>query len=160
MPRTSPQPRMITISSMGLTPHSHAAMPLPMRVLYGAMLDVPHRDKVGAERIIAHCTGWAWDKIADREPPEEIMGPGDWTQRPGLPAPGTLNSVLVIRPALLTDGDCRADKAKARGKPAYRVSEPDISTWTVSRKDVAHFVADAVLNRWHEFENKRVTIGY
>ncbi|KAF8889869.1 hypothetical protein BD779DRAFT_1707023 [Infundibulicybe gibba] len=133
MPRTSPQPRIITLSSTGLTPSAHAVLPLPLKVLYGALLGGPHRDKVGSERIIAHCAG--------------------------LTGAGTLNRALVIRAAMLTDGDCLADK-KAGGKPVYRVSEPDISMWTISRKDVAHFVVDAMLNRWEEFENKRISLGY
>jgi hypothetical protein len=135
-----------------------------MKLFYGTLLRVPHRDKVGAERIISHCTGWTWDTKNDGEPGDDIMG-SDWTEREGLPAAGSLKRVLVIRPALLTDGECVAESdnggtTKGKSKDAYRVSEGDLRGWTVSRKDVAHFVVDAVLNRWEEFGNKRVSIAY
>ncbi|KAJ4482282.1 hypothetical protein J3R30DRAFT_2151423 [Lentinula aciculospora] len=151
----SPQPRLITISSIGLTRSSHATVPLLLKPLYN-MLAVPHKDKVGAERVIAHCAGWKWDSETNGEPQEDIMGER-WLEREGLPAAGTFKNVLVIRPALLTDGDCKADK---EGKYGYRVKEGEINgAWTVSRKDVAHFVADAAFNRWNEYENKCVSIA-
>ncbi|KAF8969585.1 hypothetical protein BDZ97DRAFT_1653517 [Flammula alnicola] len=158
MPRTTPQPRIITISSTGVTPTSHAALPLLLKPLYGYLLAIPHKDKVGAERLISYCTGWPWDTKNDGEPGEDIMG-SNWTERQGLPAAGSLKRVLVVRPALLTDGECLAEKPGKKGAP-YRVSEQELGGWTVSRKDVAHFVADAVLTRWDEFENKRVSIAY
>jgi hypothetical protein len=128
--------------------------------LYGYLLAVPHKDKVGAERLISHCAGWTWNTKEDGEPDESIMGP-NWTERPGLPEAGSLKRVLVIRPALLTDGECRAEKpGRDAGVPPYLVSEKELGKWTVSRKDTAHFVVDAILNRWSEFENKCVNIAY
>lgn len=160
MPKTSPQPRIITISSIGLTKTSHASLPLPLKPLYGYLLAVPHKDKVGAERLISHCAGWTWNTEEDGEPDEGIMGP-NWTERPDLPEAGSLKRVLVIRPALLTDGECRAEKpGRDAGVPPYLVSEKELGKWTVSRKDTAHFVADAILNRWSDFENKCVNIAY
>ncbi|KAF8197622.1 hypothetical protein BJ912DRAFT_1020885 [Pholiota molesta] len=105
----------------------------------------PGLDKVGAERLISHCTGWAWNTEEDGEPAEDIMG-ANWQDTPGLPEAGSLKRVLVVRPALLTDGDCRAEEAGGKGPLIV--------------KDVAHFVADAILFRWDEFENKRVSIVY
>ncbi len=126
--------------------------------MYGYLLALPHKDKVGAERAVAHCTGWKWDVERDGEPGDDMMG-SNWKERQGLPSPGTLKNILVIRPALLTDGACKAEKG---GKEAgYRVKEGDLSSaWSVSRKDVAHFVADAALNRWDEFSDKCVSIAY
>ncbi|PPQ89433.1 hypothetical protein CVT25_012812 [Psilocybe cyanescens] len=155
MPQTQPQPRIITVSSIGLTKTSHAALPLLMKPLYGRFLEVPHRDKVGSERVIFHCAGWQWN-TEDGEPGDDIMGT-NWKQREGLPAPGSLKSVLVVRPALLTDGECRAENSKKAG---YRASEDELGGYTVSRKDVAHFIADAVLNKWSEHENKVINIAY
>lgn len=152
MPTQSPTPRIITLSSTGLTHDAHAALPLVLKPLYGYLLDIPHKDKLGAERAIAHLTGWKWD---DDEPGTDIMGE-QWTERKGLPAPGALKEVLVVRPALLTDGICRADE----NKDAYRVKETELGGYTISRKDVAHFIADAALNRWNEFSNKIVNIAY
>ncbi|KAJ3937581.1 MAG: hypothetical protein NXY57DRAFT_365338 [Lentinula lateritia] len=156
MPSQQPKPRLITISSTGLTHSSFALIPFILKPLY-ALLSVPHKDKVGAERVIAHCAGWKWEVDSDEEPGDDILGER-WLERDGLPAAGSFKNVLVIRPSLLTDGDCKAEKGGK--KNAYRVKEGDFSAWTVSRKDVGHFVADAVLNRWSEFENKLVTIGY
>ncbi|KAE9405604.1 hypothetical protein BT96DRAFT_916069 [Gymnopus androsaceus JB14] len=153
MPTQSPQPRIVTISSSGLTHSGHADLPILLKPLYAA-LEVPHKDKLGAERAIAYCAGWKWDTETDG-PGDDVMGEG-WMEREGLPAAGTLKGVLVIRPALLTDGSCRADS----NKNAYRVKEEEIGGWTVSRKDVAHFVADAMLNRWNEFSDKIVNIAY
>ncbi|CAA7270997.1 unnamed protein product [Cyclocybe aegerita] len=164
IPTSEPQPRVITISSTGLTRTSHAKLPLPLKPFYGHFLALPHKDKVGAERLVAHCAGWSWNTKDDGEPEDDIMGAkGDeWKKREGLPAEGSLKRALVIRPAFLTDGECKAEdeKEKKKGKPGYRVSEGELGGWTVSRKDVAHFVADAILNRWSEFENKRVNIAH
>ncbi|KAJ7670246.1 hypothetical protein B0H17DRAFT_1086212 [Mycena rosella] len=147
----APQPRFIAISSIGLTRSAHAALPLLIKPVY-SMLESPHRDKLGLERTLAHCAGWTW---TDKEPTADIMGE-EWMQRKGLPAPGALEQVLVVRPALLTDGECVADQVAAKGKGrSYRASAEELGAYTVSRKDVAHFVVDA-LARWDEFGNKRV----
>ncbi|KAJ7493415.1 hypothetical protein B0H11DRAFT_2006306 [Mycena galericulata] len=152
------QPRIITISSTGLTTTAHAALPLMLKPLY-AMIKGPHQDKLGMERVLAYCAGWAWNSDADGEPTTDVMGT-QWTERKGLPGPGTLKRVLVIRPALLTDGKCVADKVQSTGKgKMYRVSEDELGGYTVSRKDVAHFIVDA-LGRWEEFGNKHVNIAY
>ncbi|KAF9458771.1 hypothetical protein BDZ94DRAFT_1200535, partial [Collybia nuda] len=165
MPRTSPQPRIIAITSVGLTRTSHAALPLALKALYSFFLASPHKDKIGVERIMAHCAGWEWDTREDGNPGEAIMGPGDWKTRTGLPEAGTLKRVLVIRPAMFTDGESVGDKGaqegkKGKGKEPYRVSEAEIGGYTISRKDVAHFVVDAVTNRWDEFEGRRINICY
>ncbi|KAJ7717037.1 hypothetical protein B0H16DRAFT_1388487 [Mycena metata] len=152
----APQPKIIAISSIGLTPSAHAALPWLIKPVYSA-LDIPHRDKVGLERVLAHCAGWTW---TDAEPAADITGEG-WMEREGLPASGALKHVLVIQPALLTDGKCVAEEVKAKGKDKkpYRVSEQELGGYTISRKDLAHFVVDA-LARWDEFENKRVNVAY
>ncbi|KAG5644458.1 hypothetical protein DXG03_008358 [Asterophora parasitica] len=154
----TPRPRIITISSTGLTRTSHAALPLLLKPLYGYLLASPHRDKVGAERVVSHVAGWTWNSKEYGEPVAEVLDvEGQWRTLDGLPAEGTLKEdVLVIRPALLTDGECLAET----GKQKYRVSEEELGGWTVSRKDVAHFVADASLNRWDEFKGKCVSIAY
>ncbi|KAG6844434.1 hypothetical protein H0H87_006975 [Tephrocybe sp. NHM501043] len=156
----SPYPKIITISSTGLTHSSHAALPLPLKPLYGYLLASPHRDKVGAERLVSHLAGWKWNSNEDGEPAEEVLDTaGRWKSTEGLPPANSLgDNVLIIRPALLTDGECLAEKKD--GKRTYRVSEDELGGWTVSRQDVAHFVADTALNRWGEFKGKRVSIAY
>lgn len=157
IPQDAPHPRIVVISSIGMTKKSHAALPFLLKPLYSHFLALPHKDKVGAERAISHCAGWEWSNKNDGDPGEKIMGTA-WLQRPNLPSPGSLSKdVLVIRPGLFTDGDC---KTRSDGTPAYRVSEQELTGWTVSRKDVAHFITDAILNRWDEFAGKRINIVY
>ena len=148
-------PKIITISSTGLTKKSHANLPLPLKPLYGYLLAFPHKDKVGMERVVAHCAGWPWD-AEDAEVDEGILGSG-WQD--GLPEAGSVKSIVVIRPALLVDGDCKCDNPKS-GKEPYRVKEGDIGGWTVSRKDVAHFIVEGALGDWGKWEGKGISIAY
>ncbi|KAJ7680597.1 hypothetical protein DFH06DRAFT_973813 [Mycena polygramma] len=157
---TAPQPKFVIISSSGLTPVGHAALPIMLRPVY-AMIDGPHKDKICMERVVSHCAGWGWDDKTDGVPVTDIL-PAGWAQRDGLPALGSLKHVLVIRPALLTDGKCVADElaAKGKSKQPYRVSEKELGAYTISRKDISHFMVDA-LRRWDEFAPKRrVNVGY
>ena len=147
---STPQPKVITISSTGLTKKSHRNLPWALKPFYAYFLAVPHRDKVGAERAVAYCAGWGWDTEVEGEVGDDIMGEG-WIGSDGLPKPGTFKNIVVVRPALLTDGDA---------KGAYRVEEGDIRGWTVSRKDVAHFVVEGVLANWGQWCNKCVGIAY
>lgn len=151
----TPTPKIITISSTGLTRASHKNLPLLLKPLYGYLLQVPHKDKCGAEEILAHCAGWPWEECDSPGP--EILG-ANWKER--VPDGGQLKSVVVIRPALLTDGECRADEA-SRNKQAYRVNEGDLSgSYMVSRKDVAHFLVEGVIKDWDTWQGKRVSIAY
>jgi len=164
MPQSDPQPKIITVTTRGVTRSSHAALPLLLKPLYSYLLGPAIEDKLGAERAIAYSAGWEWDAKDAGEPGEDIMGPGDWKKREGLPAPGVLKRVLIVHGAIFTDGECIAEKPKGKGKDkrgvGYRVSERELGGWTISRKDVAHFIVDAALNRWDEFEQKRVNIAY
>ncbi|KAJ7772717.1 hypothetical protein DFH07DRAFT_878887 [Mycena maculata] len=151
----APQPKFVALSSTGVTPASHKALPFKLKPVY-SMIGVPHRDKVAMERVIAHCAGWAWDPKADGAPTIDLMGAG-WTDRKGLPAPGSLENALVIHAGFLTDGPCEADEGKR-----YRVSEEELGPdgYKISRKDAAHFVVDVLTRRWNEFGDKRVNLTY
>ncbi|KIJ59180.1 hypothetical protein HYDPIDRAFT_101173 [Hydnomerulius pinastri MD-312] len=152
----SPAPKIITISSTGLTHASHQKLPLLLKPIYGYLLAVPHRDKCGAEEVVAHSAGWSWD--AQDSPGVDILG-SNW--KAGIPIPGELKKIVVVRPAMLTDGECRADQQSSKRKKAYRVNEGDVdSSWTVSRKDVAHFLVEGVVKNWDEWEGKTVSIAY
>ena len=161
IPTNFPRPKIITLSSTGLTKTSHSSLPVLLKPLYAALLGPPHKDKIGSERVIAHCAGWSW---TGGEVKEHILGKGDeWKE--GLPESGTLKSVVVLRPALLTDGDSKADKLagkdkKGKGKLPYRVKEGDIGGYTISRKDVAHFVVEGLLADWKKWEGKCLDIAY
>ncbi|KAF9447902.1 hypothetical protein P691DRAFT_801664 [Macrolepiota fuliginosa MF-IS2] len=170
LPPSAPQPKIITISSTGLTPTSHSSLPILLKPLYGYFLIGPHADKLGGERVLHHCTsGWSWNSASSGEPAEGIL-PSEWEKTEGLPKESSLSGVVVIRPSLLTDGECLGDaydtaikqgKGGKKAKKPYKVSaEKELGGYTVSRKDVAHFVLDLVLNRWAEFENKIVNISY
>ena len=89
------------------------------------------------------------------------MGPGDWTERAGFPKKGGLKDIVVVRPALLTDGGCYAEKALPQNKTPYRVSDGELSgAYTVSRRDVAHFIVEDLLPRWEECKGKCISIAY
>jgi len=155
----TPRPNIIAISSSGLTRISHEKLPLMLKPIYNYVLPVMHADKRGVEEVLAYCAGWEWE--TEDSPGAEVLG-GDWKASVDLPAPGSLKSVVVVRPALLTDGACRADTwepSSTSGGP-YKVQEGDlVKRWTVSRKDVAHFVVE-VVRGWDEWEGKRVSIAY
>ncbi|KIY60850.1 hypothetical protein CYLTODRAFT_433640 [Cylindrobasidium torrendii FP15055 ss-10] len=59
----------------------------------------------------------------------------------------TAQNILVLRTALFTDGPCVAGSGKS-GKAPYRVTiREDVRGWTISRKDVAHFISVAVTEK-------------
>ncbi|KAG6867891.1 hypothetical protein C0993_009774 [Termitomyces sp. T159_Od127] len=147
------QTRIVIITSVGLTRTSHAGLPLLLKVLYPYLLGAVHRDKIGAERLISHCAGWEWNEGDIRS---EILA-ANWEDTPRLPSRGSVQEVLVIRPGLYTNGECLADTP---GGKKYRVSEDELGGWMISRRDVAHFIADATLRRWSEFSGRRVNIMY
>ena len=157
MPKDVPQPRIVAVSSIGLTKRSHASLPLLIKPLYGHALSMPHRDKLGVERVITHCAGLLWDP-SEEEPTDDLMGAG-WRERHGLPGSGELEQVLIVRPALLTDGECKADKKK-EGREPYRASEEELGGYTVSRKDVGHFIFKAVTSDWSKYGGKIINVGY
>ncbi|KAJ7772676.1 hypothetical protein DFH07DRAFT_169415 [Mycena maculata] len=150
----APRPKFVVLSSGGVTPSGYKALPLLNKAIY-TMLGSPSRDKAAMERVVAHCAGWAWVPKRDGEPNVELMGKG-WMERAGLPAPGSLD-VLVVRVALLTNGPCEADKGKGKG---YRASEEELGGYTISRKDAAHFVFNVLTRRWDEFSKKRMNLAY
>jgi len=145
------QPRIVIVSSAGVTRASYAMLPFALKPVYKYLLAIPGKDKNGLERLISYFAGWPWDVGLEDEPREDIVGNRNWRDEPELPAAGSLKKLLVIRPALLTDGDC---------KTRYRASQTDFGGWTVSRADVTHFIEDVALNKWDEFENKGIFIAY
>ncbi|KAK2464539.1 hypothetical protein APHAL10511_003446 [Amanita phalloides] len=154
-------PRMIVITSIGLTPSSHRSLPLLLRPVYSYLLEHPHNDKLGAERLLFHCMGRPWPNDAP-EPRQDIIGP-DWPNSEGLPKFGTFANILIVRPALLTDGNCMADKNQASGKvdkKPYKVGEEELSGYTISRKDVAHFVVEDALMNWDRYCGTISVVAY
>ena len=156
MPKTDPLPKVITLSTSGVSPSSRSQVPFLLNIFYGYLISQPLQDKLGMERVIYHCAGWNWNP-KDGEPKEDIMGKG-WQGRDGLPASGQLKNAMVVRPAVLNDGECVADSGGS-GRP-YRAGEGEVKGWSISRKDVGHFIFDAVTNHWDEYGNKQVSIAY
>ncbi|THH04024.1 hypothetical protein EW145_g5823 [Phellinidium pouzarii] len=144
-----PPPRLLLVSTMGLGPAAHDALPLAMKPLYSYLLRSPHADKLCMERAIAHVGGLTWSSEDIGEPSAEIL-PLGWDSRVG--PEGWLKSFIVVRPAMLTDG-------KAKG--AYRASGAEIpGAYYISRKDVAHFIVEQALSDWQKWEGKHVRITY
>lgn len=154
---TSPAPKVVTLTSIGLTPREHAKLPLLLKPLYGAFLAAPHEDKLGAERVVVEAAKKTWP-AEDPEPKSGIL-PEGYAER--LAATGVAwNDVVVVRPALLTDGACRAEEAPA-GKLPYRFSEDGVKGgYRMSRKDVAHFIVEVLLSDWEQFKGKAVSLAY
>lgn len=152
---SAPQTKVILLSSMGLTKAAHAKLPLLLKPLYGLLLKTAHADKLGLERVIYHAAGWTWP-AGEAEPTADILPPG-WEKRlPG--ASGYLKSVLIVQPALYTDGVCKADTAD--GKKVYRAEDMDFSAYTISRRDVAYFIVEDALANWSKWEGKCVRLAY
>jgi len=178
MPGSIPRPKFIAATSIGVTKDS--PLPLVYKPLYGYLLREPHADKLGLERILAHVSGREWD---DREPRAEIttVDGVKWQDRKGLPSSGSLET-LVLRlpffveqkhgPAIpppathagtasqLSSADEHGTKKDDEEKPKYRVGGSELSgTYTISREEVAHFVAEAVVKNWDQFKGKAVTVS-
>ncbi|KAF7376390.1 NAD(P)-bd-dom domain-containing protein [Mycena sanguinolenta] len=148
----APQPKFVLLSSTGLGPAAHKALPTLFKPLYGYALASPHEDKKGMERAISHCAGWTWDDKIEGKVAPEIMGGDRWTERRGLPVRGTLRHALIIRAGFL--------QMESQAKKSYRVSEKELGGYTISRKDAAHLVVDALTRRRDELDNKRVNATY
>ena len=164
MPQLDHEPKFIFVSSTGLTQASHEQLPILFKPLYSWLLQIPHADKLGVERILHYAAGKSW---ADPEPESEIMNGGagggvEWKSRPGLPAAGSLKNWIIVRPALLTDGKCEADKADKKGKSRpYKVVEGDgYQGYIVSRADIAHFIVEEAVLHWDQWKEKILAVGY
>ncbi|KAH8827466.1 hypothetical protein DL96DRAFT_1499088 [Flagelloscypha sp. PMI_526] len=157
-PTSCTDAKFICVSSTGLTKTSHDSLPLLLKPVYSRLLAAPHRDKVGMERAIAHFTARPWNAEKDGEPGDDIMGAG-WKERQGMPVPGSLQDIVVVRPAFLTDGDCKADNPK-KSKAPYRASTDELGGYVVSRQDVAHFIATVILQDYPKWRGKIVNVGY
>ncbi|OSD08242.1 hypothetical protein PYCCODRAFT_1441226 [Trametes coccinea BRFM310] len=155
------QPRFIIVTSRGITPSSHKTLPFALKGFYGTFLAGPHADKLGAERVLAHVMGRPWDaKTADGKVRETVL-PTDWHALPGLPARGELKRVVIVRPALLTDGECHGDEAEKTGKAPYKAIAGEIDGgYTVSRRDTAHFIVNGALKDWEKWQGKGVVLVY
>ncbi|EIN06973.1 hypothetical protein PUNSTDRAFT_104390 [Punctularia strigosozonata HHB-11173 SS5] len=148
-PQSPPKLKVVVISSTGVTKTSHKNLPWTLRPMYGYLLRQPHDDKLGMERVLAQTAGKPWTV---EEPPSDVL-PSDGSWKNDLPSTGAIASTVVVRPALLTDGACTEK---------YRSSVGDHGKGftTVSRKDVAHYVAENLIKNWEKWENQIVSVAY
>ncbi|KAH8824428.1 hypothetical protein DL96DRAFT_1501278 [Flagelloscypha sp. PMI_526] len=149
-------PNLVCLSSVGIGKKSRSSVPFAIRPVYG-MLSSPFADKLGMERVAYHLGGMTWDAKDLGEPSAELMGGSNWTERDGLPEGGSYkNKVIVVRAALLNDGECRSDKKEN----AYRATTDELGGYFISRKDTGHFVAQLCLGSWEKWGGKVVNVGY
>lgn len=164
-PLPTPYPRIVSVTSTGLTKQSHNELPMAMRAAYGYLPRSPLADKRGVETVLARASRTTVDKTM--APPEGIL-PADWVSDPAFPSPGAVHDNLVIvRPAWLTDGPCLSEK---KGPSVIRTRvEADLLVkglpveggYTISRKYVAYFIAERVLGKeWDEWKGKGVSLSH
>ena len=162
MPPLEQQPKFVIVSSTGLTKASHDNLPILFKPLYSWLLQIPHADKLGLERILHYTSGKDW---ADPEPEPEIMNGGaggevEWKSRSGLPAAGSFDNWIAVRPAFLTDGKCEADKPDKKSKPYKIVEGDDYKGYIISRADIAHFIVEEAVLHWDKWRGKILAVGY
>lgn len=143
---TDVRPKLVILTSTGVTPHSHRVLPLPMKPLYSYLLRGTLQDKRGIETLLYHGLGKEYEP--DQTPGPHIL-PAGWEK--DLPSPGWLKSGVVIRAALLTDGPMTK---------TYRAAVGDFPCYRVSRADVGHFIAEGLLDEWSKWEGNVVCVGY
>ncbi|KAI0083602.1 hypothetical protein BDY19DRAFT_900055 [Irpex rosettiformis] len=163
--RTTPESlrstvKLLAITSTGATRGSHDNLPLPWKPFYSWFLAGPHKDKLGMERVLYWCMGQRWE---EPEPEQSILGSG-WQAKDNTPGEGALKHVVVVRPALLTDGECVADNNKKPHKAPYKFGTDEElrkhNGYTVSRKDVAHFLVEEAIPNWERYEGKAINVCY
>ena len=156
----TPYPRIVAVTSTGLTKQSHKELPMGMRAMYGYLLRSPHADKQGVETVLARAAGTTVDSTM--APPEGIL-PAGWDSDPAFPAQGAVHDdLIIIRPAFLTDGPCLSE---TKGPSVVRTRvEADLLVkggYTISRQDVAYFIAERVLgSEWEQWKGKGVAIAH
>ncbi|KAG8902305.1 hypothetical protein FRB99_004644 [Tulasnella sp. 403] len=146
-PSSAIQTKFVVITSSGITQSSHDDLPCVMKPMYSVLLKSPHADKLGMEKLLHHSSGSSAVWI-EAGPKKEILATG-WESRVG--EKGWLKHLVIVRPSFLTDGPETG---------VYQVGEDLKKRYTISRRDVAHFIGGTLLEKWDEFEGKGVVIGY
>ena len=143
------QPKLIVVSSQGITEKGHHHMPFILRQVYPRLIAQPHADKCTMEIII---------RDALKSVPETSVFPEDKEMVLPIPEPKpptkflSATQVCVVRPSLLNDNDETG---------AYRVAqECSISgCYFVSRKDVGHFMSRLLCGDAEEYWGQQVVIS-
>jgi len=135
-PNLATQPRLVVISSNGLGAQGHADLPLTLKPLYGWLLKEPHADKEEMERQVNTAAGITH---VDFNPTGEDKG--------------TLGNVVIVRPALLTNGEAKGLQTVNSGKRLF-------GAYTISRKDVGNFITSECLQPDSPWKGCGVTVAY
>jgi len=154
---SSAQPRIVAISSIGITSVGYKKLPIILKPVFSYMLTSIQDDKLGAETIVAHYVG---RDFPDPAKPEVLKS--TWKEEEGVMERGSYKKIVVVRPTMLTDSECQGDKIAAAGKAPYKLGEDDVTGWSISRKDIAHFVAEELTKdeEWEKWEGKCAAISY
>ena len=144
---TDLRPRLAVLAAAGVTTASHRALPLLLKPIYSYLLPGAFADKRGMETIIHHAIGKEYKP--DQTPGSDIL-PDGWKN--DLPPAGWLKSSVILRPTMLTDGAMTQKYRVALGD--------DFTSYTVSRRDVGHFIIEELLPEWSKYEGNVVAIGY
>ncbi|KAK0565319.1 hypothetical protein OC844_001286 [Tilletia horrida] len=116
------QPRVVAITSNGIGKEAHAQVPFLLRGMYSWMLHEPHADKQEVETLLL--------RAANLPHPE-------FNPTPSATEPREINSLTLIRPALLTS-------APASTKPV-RAGATLSGAYTISRADVGRVMWEECL---------------
>ncbi|KAH7101668.1 hypothetical protein BKA62DRAFT_172861 [Auriculariales sp. MPI-PUGE-AT-0066] len=138
--------KLIAITSAGMGTKGFAALPSVWKPVYWWAIKTMHDDKQNMERAMGGAAGrndWGEDAIVPASPAKE---------EPWLNA-------MIIRPAHLTDSECQGDKQQ-EGTTPYRVGEYLQGIYSISRKDVSHFIAEEAMPNFSRYQNRAVDICY
>ncbi|KAG9100620.1 hypothetical protein FRC07_010395 [Ceratobasidium sp. 392] len=92
----STRPKLLTVTTNGLDAQSRSALPYILQIIYAWLPRIPFADKLQQEIIVKRAAGWD--------------GGEGWLGS---------NNVVIVRPSMLADGECLADK----NADAYRTGE-------------------------------------
>lgn len=157
------QPKLIVISSTGITKRSHDKLPFFERAGYNWLIGHPLTDKFGMERILAYVSGREWTDPEYRSLEGVLPPDAEWQALEGLPPAGSFTNMLTVRPGWLTNGACTAEVKCPKGNSYIVVDDEEKANgYAVSRNDVAYFVAEEALDplRWDEWRGRRVSLAY
>jgi hypothetical protein len=150
--------KLIAITSNGLTKNSHNALPWLLKIFY-SLLTVPHQDKRAVEQFIAYGAAGSQSYECSSEEVTSLTKSGhlfpNWQEEL---KEGEWQEALIVRPSLLTDGKSACE---TKGFSAIRAGPEDLpGAWTISRKDVAWFIANKAVKDWDDWKGKAITTTY
>ena len=155
IPDSVPRPKLIATTSVRVTKGSSFPDMFASRPMDTFHLRKLRLDELGLERVLAHGSGRQWD---DTEPRDKITTVDGikWQDRKGLPLLASLE-VLVFRPepsVALWDEIMENSGGNSNDVGGSQLSEP----YTVSKEEVAHFIAETVVKNWNRYKGKVVTV--